>query len=118
MEMRTMIMNRTLLALSIALAHFSFSPVVTADDELSSLSQKVDQLEEQVNAQATELSDIRRIARNSAPLLFLFAAFSALWAQNTGRSAWLWFFLGAIFSVFTVLFVLAWNRDQKQRQEE
>lgn len=29
-----------------------------------------------------------------------------LWAQDTGRSAWLWFFLGLLFSVITVLVLL------------
>src|SRR5678816_1106782 len=40
---------------------------------------------------------------------FLFGAFCALWAQNTGRSAWLWFLLGALFSVITVLVLLYKN---------
>jgi hypothetical protein len=46
----------------------------------------------------------------------LFGAFCALWAQNTGRNAWLWFFLGAFFSVITVLVLLHKNsRDRAQR---
>jgi len=106
-------MKITLFALLITLAYFSFPLLAMADDdELQRLNQKVYQLEKQINTQETELG---KIARNSAPLLFLFGAFCALWAQNTGRSAWLWFFLGAIFNVFTVLFVLAWNQGQKPR---
>jgi len=37
---------------------------------------------------------------------FLFGAFCALWAMNTGRNAWLWFFLGLIFSVISVMVLL------------
>src|SRR5215203_2899565 len=40
---------------------------------------------------------------------FLFGAFCALWAQNTGRNPWTWFFLGLLFSVITVLVLLSKN---------
>jgi len=40
---------------------------------------------------------------------FLFGAFCALWAQNTKRNAWLWFFLGLIFTAITVLCLLYKN---------
>ena len=49
-------------------------------------------------------------------VLFLFAAFCALWAQNTGRNAWLWFFLGLLFSVITVLVLLAKNSEDLKRR--
>ena len=42
---------------------------------------------------------------------FLFGAFCALWAQNTERSAWLWFFLGLFFSVIAVIVLLTKNAD-------
>lgn len=49
-------------------------------------------------------------------VLFLFGAFCALWAQNTRRNPWLWFFLGMFFHVITVLFLLAKNsNDRKYR---
>ena len=44
-------------------------------------------------------------------VLTLFGAVCALWAQNTGRNAWLWFFLGMIFSFITV-FVLLWKNAE------
>lgn len=50
-------------------------------------------------------------AKESGPIFFLFGAFCALWAQNTGRNAWLWFFLGGFFSVITVLFLLTKNSN-------
>ena len=44
---------------------------------------------------------------------WLFGAFCALWAQNTGRNAWLWFFLGLFFNVITVLVLL--NKNSHDR---
>ncbi len=52
------------------------------------------------------------------PVVVLFGAFCALWAQNTGRSAWAWFFLGLFFSVITVLVLLSKNsRDHRLRMQ-
>ena len=51
------------------------------------------------------------------PVLFLFGAFCALWAQNTGRSSWLWFFLGLLFSVVTVFFLLTKNANDIQQRK-
>jgi hypothetical protein len=48
---------------------------------------------------------------------FLFGAFCALWAQNTRRSAWLWFFLGFFFSVITVIVLLVKNSNDRIRRE-
>jgi succinate-acetate transporter protein len=48
-------------------------------------------------------------------VLFLYGVFCALWAQNTGRSAWLWFFLGLLFSVITVIVLLVKNADDRKR---
>ncbi|HEY8901064.1 MAG TPA: hypothetical protein VIM61_11690 [Chthoniobacterales bacterium] len=54
-------------------------------------------------------------------VLFLFGAFCALWAQNTNRSAWLWFFLGVFLNFIAVLVLLfknsndKWNRDHRPK---
>lgn len=45
----------------------------------------------------------------------LFGAFCALWAQNTRRNPWLWFFTGAIFTVITVLVLLYKNSEDRNR---
>jgi outer membrane murein-binding lipoprotein Lpp len=42
---------------------------------------------------------------------FLFAVFCALWAQNSKRNAWLWFFLGGFFHVVTVIVLLVKNSN-------
>lgn len=46
---------------------------------------------------------------------FLFGAFCALWAQNTNRNPWLWFFLGLFFSVITVIVLLIKNSGDRKR---
>ena len=51
-------------------------------------------------------------------VLFLFGAFCALWAMNTGRSSWLWFFLGLFFSVIAVLVLLNKNAEDRRRSDK
>ena len=60
-------------------------------------------LEERVTSLEAELNDVA----SAGGVVFLFGAFCALWAQGSGRSAWLWFFLGVVFNVITVLVLLA-----------
>lgn len=73
-------------------------------------------------AQEPELED--RVARlessvrddaGTGLVLFLFGAFCALWGQNTGRSPWAWFFLGAFFNVVAVVVVLVKNGGERAR---
>ncbi|MCH7796902.1 MAG: hypothetical protein IID28_00465 [Planctomycetes bacterium] len=47
-------------------------------------------------------------------VIFLFGAFCALWAQNTGRNAWLWFFIGVFFNFVTVLVLLSKNSSSRR----
>ena len=54
-------------------------------------------------------------AAGGCSLAFLFGAFCALWAQNQGRNAWLWFFLGFFFNIVAVLFVLILNMPAPHR---
>ncbi len=98
--------------------------------EAEAVEQSVSQLESRVSnlessrssTQATIQSITSRLAsaehRNSTAsggvAAFLFGAFCALWAQNTGRSAWAWFFLGLFFSVITVVVLLHKNSKDKQ----
>ena len=51
--------------------------------------------------------------RDAGGISFLFGAFCALWAQNTRRDPWLWFFLGLFFSVITVIALLVKNADDR-----
>ena len=45
---------------------------------------------------------------------FLCGSFCALWAQNTGRGPWLWFFLGMLFNVITLVVMLMKNAGDKR----
>ena len=92
------------------------------------LGMKVRELETEMAQVRTEIqqhgSKIRQLdsliedAHWGGPVLVLFGAFCALWAQNTGRSAWAWFFLGLFFSIITVLVLLSKNsRDHRLRMQ-
>jgi hypothetical protein len=74
--------------------------------------QRVNQLEVRVS---TLEQKIRRVGGQGL-VLFLFGAFCALWAQHSGRSGWLWFFLDLFFSVITVLVLLAKNSGDIDRR--
>lgn len=84
------------LGCSTALAQSEPQRITQVEQRISKLEQRVQQLGDQ------------------GLTLFLFAAFCALWAQNTGRNAWLWFFLGLFFSVITVLVVLFKNSSDRR----
>ena len=74
----------------------------TASEAVSTLASRVSSLESHVNQ-----------LPNALLVSFLFGAFCALWAMNSGRNSWLWFFLGLFFSVITVLVLLLKNsRDR------
>ena len=68
------------------------------------LERRVDRLEDQVD----DLAGLGLV-------LFLYGAFAALWAQNTGRSAWLWFLLGLFFGPITIIGLLIKNLEKGQR---
>src|SRR5664280_1084028 len=72
----------------------------------SDLEQRVSRLEHRVSSQ-----------EGVGVAVFVCAAFCALWAQNTGRKPWLWFFLGLFFNVITVLVMLRKNADDNKRSK-
>ena len=76
--------------------------------------QRVNQFEHRVS---TLEQKIRQVG-DQGLALFLFGAFCALWAQNSGRNSWLWFFLGLFFSVITVLVLLEKNAGDIDRRAE
>ncbi|NZA25874.1 hypothetical protein H0E84_05715 [Luteimonas sp. SJ-92] len=46
---------------------------------------------------------------------FLFAVFCAYWAQETARSAWLWFFLGLLLPPIAGIALLSKNAVRLER---
>ncbi len=79
---------------------------------LVELERRVTQAEQRA-AQAEHRAADRSVAGVS---VFVCAAFCALWAQQTGRNAWLWFFLGLFFTVITLLVLLYKNSCDKRRR--
>ncbi len=75
----------------------------------SSQSQ-LDDLENRVTRIESTIDDLA----SAGFVIFLFGAFCALWAQNSGRNAWLWFFLGAFFNFITVLVLLSKNSADRK----
>jgi len=73
------------------------------DVAAQSLEQRVRSLENEVDGMASV-----------GLVLFLYGVFCALWAQNTNRSAWGWFFLGLFFGPLTTLFLLAKNAGDRK----
>jgi hypothetical protein len=80
---------------------------VDVSARLDALARRVDELQARVSRGTT-----------NGGVLFLFGVFCALWAQNTRRSAWGWFFLGLFFSVITVLVLLWKNAGDLDRAQE
>ncbi|HEX6884371.1 MAG TPA: hypothetical protein VF530_13415 [Planctomycetota bacterium] len=70
--------------------------------------QQVSSALESLRRRVEELND-------SGAVLWLFGAFCALWAQQTGRNPWLWFFLGLIGSFITVIVLLVKNSQDRNR---
>ncbi len=61
---------------------------------------------------ATLERKVRGVEENVAGagvVLIAIGAMCALWAQNTGRSSWLWFFLGIFGNVFALVAMLVKN---------
>jgi hypothetical protein len=75
------------------------------------LERRIAELENRVRNQPAQV-----VTNQSEGLaMFLYGCFCALWAQNTNRNPWLWFFLGLFFSVITVIVLLAKHSNDRQR---
>jgi len=95
---------------------FVFVPNPVLADE--GLDRRVAEIERRVGELQSRIASIPTPIQShgsDGAAMFLFGAFCALWAQNTNRNAWLWFFLGLFFSVITVLVLLAKNSEDLQR---
>ena len=78
------------------------------------LDERVTRLESELSSTKNRLNDVG----GDGLALFLYAVFCALWAQNTGRSALLWFFLGLFFNFITVLVLLYKNSTDNRARGE
>lgn len=82
---------------------------------LLGLSEGVAFAQENLEERVARLERQVRDNAESGAVFMLFGAFCALWAQDTGRNAWGWFFLGLFFSVITVLVLLYKNSRDRAR---
>lgn len=80
----------------------------TLEEKLEAQSEEIKYLNTQLNNEAHEL---REKVEDYAPMSLVLILFGALWAQNTGRNPWLWFFGGALFNFIAVLILLRNNAD-------
>ncbi|MHA3773173.1 hypothetical protein ACXR0O_16695 [Verrucomicrobiota bacterium sgz303538] len=105
---------RAILMLVVAWACLSPTRVVlgqTEDTQVLQTRERIEALESKVKTLEEKTSE-----RTAASLaMMLSGAFCALWAQNTGRNAWLWFFLGAVFNVIALIVLL--NKNSNDRFE-
>jgi hypothetical protein len=100
--MRQLICAVTLITVLLGpLTQLAYSEV-KGDERFDQVTKRIDGLESRIQRTGTAI------------ILFLFAAFCALWAQNTNRSAVLWFFLGWFFHVIAVVVLLAKNSDDRR----
>ena len=74
-----------------------------SQSQFETLERRVISLESQVGGLAS-----------SVLVVFLFGAFCALWAQDSGRQPLVWFFLGLSTNVFAVLILLTKNSADKK----
>lgn len=73
----------------------------------SQILQENQKLSSDVSGIKSDLTD-----KASIPMIsFFIGIFCALWAQNTQRNPWPWFFLGFFFTIITGFFLLAKNAD-------
>ena len=84
----------------------------TSAQTSGNMPSRMDRLERDVQQLDNEVRRIRSDVveyGGGGFILFLTAAFCALWAQNTGRNAWLWFFVGLFFHIGTIFVLLYKN---------
>jgi hypothetical protein len=93
-----------------------FSVSALAQARQDDVNRRVDELTRKVAALEArpQPSVIVHQQESTGGVLFLFGVFCALWAQNTNRNPWLWFFLGVIFSMIAGL-VLLWKNSEDRK---
>ena len=89
----------------VLLAVLLSTTVLAASDEPGSLESRVAALERQSRAAVS----------GGGGVAILFGAFCALWAQNSGRGPWKWFFFGLFLNVIAVAVLLSKNAGDRRR---
>jgi hypothetical protein len=88
--------------------------IINLKTEIQIQKSEIQQLRNQINSENSQIDNKLNLYASSSSVLFLFGAFCALWAQNTGRNPWSWFFLGLVFSFITVIILLIKSADDNK----
>jgi len=81
--------------------------------DIKDLKSQVEDLAFQVANLASLKDDVRNFGTS---MMSLVGVLCALWAQNTHRNAWLWFFLGACFPPIAAILLLFKNSADRKLQ--
>ncbi len=92
---------------------------VPATTQEKQLEQEVDSLRHEIKSYNERLNKLEQdfgvVGAIFFFIFFLYGLVCALWAQNTGRNAWLWFWLGMCLNVIAVCFLLC-SKNSKDRR--
>jgi hypothetical protein len=104
------LMKTVLACVVLAIFCFMIARATVRADE--AVDRRIAELENRINHQSRSFS----VGGDDGAVLFLYGVFCALWAQNTNRNPWLWFFLGLFCSVVTVVVLLVKDAEDRQRK--
>lgn len=76
---------------------------------LMPLSASAQLTERRVERLESRVDKLERRVKNYGSAAFVAGVFAALWAQNTRRNAWLWFFVTVFFAPIALLVLLYKN---------
>ena len=104
--------NMSSIAACVLLAIYcvTLAPAAVRSDD--AVDRRIAELENRINHQSRSFS----VGGDDGAVLFLYGIICALWAQNTNRNPWLWFFLGLFCSVVAVVVLLVKNSEDRQRK--
>lgn len=68
-----------------------------------------------VSGLESRIEKLERSGRSVAGAAFVAGVLAALWAQNTRRNAWLWFFFGLILAPIALVVLLYLNARDRDR---
>ena len=91
---------------------------VPATNQEKQLEQEVDSLRLEIESYSERLNKLEQdfgvVGAIFFFIFFLYGLVCALWAQNTGRDAWFWFFMGMCFNIITVCVVCCKNSKDRR----
>ncbi len=84
------------------------------ESQVSTLRTQISTLQSEVSFLEGKVSNLRGSYLDHGFMLSIISVICAIWAQNTGRSVWLWFFLGSFFGPITLVVLLIKNSQGRR----